>query len=151
MAGPGVDVEDAVLRDLGAELMRLSLLRTAAHPGLLLEVSAFRVLWMLVEHGPRTLRELADDLHLERSTVTRQVNAAIARGLVERYDEAGSGGRLLRPTDAGRAAYEHDGRLRAAVLVEALSELGPGGAGRVVRELRAFNDALDRTHARGGR
>lgn len=137
--------EEDLLRALGTELLRAARLRAASYPGSLLDNSAFRILWRLVEEGPRTLRELSEELQLERSTVTRQVAAALERGLVERYDEPGRGGRLLRPTEAGAEAYRHDGQLRAARLTAALGDLGPERADRLVADLRAFNDALDRT------
>jgi DNA-binding MarR family transcriptional regulator len=136
--------DDEVLRALGAELLRVSRLRAASYPGSRLENSAFRILWILVERGPLELRELAEELQLERSTVTRQVNAAIGHGLLERYDEPGRPGRLLRPTAAGEEAYRHDGQLRAVRLGAALADLGPDRAQRLVDDLAAFNDALDR-------
>lgn len=143
-------VEESRLRAMGGELMRLSRRRAASYPGSVLEDSAFRILLLLVEEGPKTLGELADELQLERSTISRQVNAAIGRGLVERYAAAGRSTRLLRPTEAGRADYLHDGRLRAAPLSAALDELGAERAEALFGELRDFNDALDRAHARGG-
>ncbi|WP_244930864.1 MarR family transcriptional regulator [Nocardioides sp. W7] len=137
--------EDDLLRALGTELLRAGRLRAASYPGSVLDNSAFRILWRLVERGPSTQRELAEDLQLERSTVTRQVAAALERGLVERYDAPGRGGRLLRPTAAGDDAYLHDGRLRAARMSDALDELGVERAQGLIADLRAFNDALDRT------
>jgi DNA-binding MarR family transcriptional regulator len=141
-------MEDRVLRELGDELMRLTRLRTQTYPGSVLETSAFRILWRLTEGPPRTQRELAEELQLEQSTVTRQVNAAIGHGLVERYAVAGSSARLLRPTEAGRAAYLRDGALRAAVYGEVLDELGPERARSLVAGLRELNDRLDRAHSR---
>ena len=41
-----------------------------------------RLLWLLVESGPQTLAEVTSALGLERSTVNRQVNAAVAAGLL---------------------------------------------------------------------
>lgn len=137
--------EEDLLRELGAELLRVGRLRAASYPGSRLENSAFRILWLLVEHGPLTQRELAVELQLERSTVTRQVAAALERGLLERDETPGRGGRVLRPTEAGRLAYVHDGELRATRLLAALEVLGPERASTMVEDLRAFNDALDRT------
>lgn len=135
--------EDDLLRALGAELLRVSRLRAASYPGSQLENSAFRILWLLVERGPLTQRELSAELQLDRSTVTRQVAAALERGLLERDESPGRGGRPLHPTEAGREAYRHDGQLRAARLSAALDTLGPGRAERMVADLGAFNDALD--------
>jgi DNA-binding MarR family transcriptional regulator len=140
--------DDRVLRQLGDELMRLTRRRSQDYPGSELDASAFRLLWLLTEGPPRTLRELADELQLDQSTVNRQVNAAIKYGLVERYAVPDSSSRLLRPTEAGRAAYVHDGALRAEVYQGVLDELGPDRAEALVAELRELNDGLDRAHSR---
>ena len=140
--------DDRVLRELGGELMRLSRRRAQTYPGSQLDTSAFRVLWLLTEGPPRTLRELADELQLDLSTVNRQVNAAIKHGHVERYAVPGSPSRLLRPTEAGRAAYVHDAALRAEVYQAVLDELGADRSGALVAELRELNDGLDRAHSR---
>jgi len=140
--------DDGVLRALGDELMRLARRRSQVYPGSQLDTSAFRLLWLLTEGPPRTLRELADELQLDQSTVNRQVNAAIKHGLVERYAVAGSSSRLLRPTEAGRATYVHDAALRADVYDAVLDELGEERAAALVAELRELNDGLDRAHSR---
>ena len=140
--------DDRMLRQLGDELMRLSRRRAQTYPGSELDTSAFRLLWLLTEGPSRTLRELADELQLDQSTVNRQVNAAIKHGLVERYAVPGSPSRLLRPTAAGRAAYVHDAALRAEVYQAVLDELGADRSGALVAELRELNDGLDRAHSR---
>lgn len=132
------------MRALGAEVMRLTRRRATSYPGSFLEDSAFRILLVLVEEGPRSLRELADELQLEQSTISRQVGAAVGHGLVERYGDAP---RLVRATNAGREAYLHDGRLRGAVWGRAIAELGEERGADLVAGLRELNDALDRAHA----
>lgn len=136
--------DEQLLRQLGQEILRLTTRRTTSQPGSLLEHSAFRILWLLVESGPRSLRELSAELHLERSTVNRQVNAAIRHGHVERFETPGRPVGLVRPTPQGRKAYLHDGRLRAAVYARALDGLGSAHAATVVAGLGGLNDALDR-------
>jgi DNA-binding MarR family transcriptional regulator len=140
------ELDEGLLRALGDELMRMTARRTNTYAGAVMENSAFRVLRVLEELGPRTLRELSDDLQLELSTVNRQVNAAIRHGHVERLPVRGRAGRLVRPTEAGHRAYLHDGRLRGTLYAQALDELGPERAAAMVESLRAFNDALDRAH-----
>jgi DNA-binding MarR family transcriptional regulator len=141
-------MDDRVLRELGDELMRLARRRTQDYPGSVLDTSAFRLLWLLTEGPPRTLRELADELQLEQSTVNRQVNAAIKHGLLERYAVADGSARPMRPTESGRAAYVHDAGLRAEVYNRVLEELGMDRAEALVAELRELNDGLDRAHSR---
>jgi DNA-binding MarR family transcriptional regulator len=139
---PAAPDPDARLRALGDELMRVGRRRTSGYPGSRLEVSAYRLLWVITE-GPATLRELAERLQLDQSTVNRQVNAAIQQGLVERYAVPGSPSRRLRPSEAGWAAYRHDSQVRTAVLAGALDDLGPERAAALVDLLRGFNDAWD--------
>jgi DNA-binding MarR family transcriptional regulator len=139
-------VDAGLLRGLGDELMRLGRRRTTTYPGSLLDTSAFRILWLLAEE-PRTLRALADELQLEQSTVSRQVSAAIRHGLVERCGKPDPGGWLHRPTERGRAAYEHDAQLRIDVYSRVLDDLGRSRVDSLVAELAEFNDALDRAHS----
>ncbi|WP_395655963.1 MarR family winged helix-turn-helix transcriptional regulator [Nocardioides sp.] len=136
--------DEARMRALGSEVMRLARRRATSYPGSVLEDSAFRILLLLVEEGPKSLRELAEELQIEQSTISRQVAAALGHGLVERY---GGAPRLVRPTDAGREAYLHDGRLRGEVWSRAVAELGTERGEALIAALHDFNDALDRAHA----
>ena len=133
---------------LGDQLLRMQRRRRHVYEGVVLENSAFRLLWVLDDGEPRTLRQLAVDLDLEQSTVNRQVNAAIDAGWLERYDVAGSASRLVRPTEAGVTAYRHDGLIRAATIRAALDDLGPAQAATVIEGLAALNDAWDAVIAR---
>lgn len=135
-----------MLRRLGAEVMRIAARRTATYDGAVLDYSAFRILWRLVERGPLSLTVLAEELQLERSTVSRQVSAAVERGLVERGADADLRSRYVRPTEAGLAAYRNDVAVRARVWGAAVDEVGAERAARLAEELRRFNDALDRAH-----
>jgi DNA-binding MarR family transcriptional regulator len=132
------------MRALGAEVMRLTRRRATAYPGSLLDDSAFRLLLVLVEEGPRSLRDLSEELQLEQSTISRQVGSAVGHGLVERYGDAP---RLVRATNAGREAYLHDGRLRGEVWSRAIAELGEERGADLVAALHELNEALDRAHA----
>ena len=142
MASPDDD-ELAGVTALGDQLLRLQRRRRHVYDDVVLENSAFRLLWVLSDGEPRTLRQLAADLDLEQSTVNRQVNAAIAAGWLERYDVTGSASRLVRPTPAGAEAYGRDGLVRARVIRGALDRLGPERSAEVVDGLRALNDAWD--------
>lgn len=145
-AGGAAQPDEQLLRAFGDEVMRMTGRRTTSYAGSVLENSAFRILWLLEESGPRTLRELSEELQLEQSTINRQVNAALRHGYVERFAAAGRSGRLVRPTPEGRRAYLHDAHRRAALYARALDELGPDRALAMVESFRAFNDALDRAH-----
>lgn len=134
---------------LGDQLLRLQRRRRHVYEGVVLENSAFRLLWVLDDGEPRTLRQLAGDLDLEQSTVNRQVNAAIAAGWLERYEVDGSASRLVRPTAEGVEAYRHDGLLRAATIRAALDELGRERSAALIDGMRALNDAWDAVLERG--
>ncbi|MCG7632796.1 MULTISPECIES: MarR family winged helix-turn-helix transcriptional regulator [Gordonia] len=142
--------QSPVHRDLAQELLRMSRRRSLVHPGVGLERSAFAILWVLSDGRPRTLRELTADLQLEQSTVNRQVNAAIKHGYVERFEVEDSLSKMIRPTESGRAAFRRDGLLRAERLEQVFADLAPGSPQALLDELRAFNDAYERTQHRHG-
>ena len=118
--------------------------RYEVDPQAILDSSAFQILWLLSDGRARTLRELSVDLDLEQSTVNRQVNAAIKRGYVERFQVPETVSRMHRPTEAGAAAFEHDGRRRADRLNRVFADLAPGDPESLLVQLRAFNDAYER-------
>lgn len=134
----------ALHRDLAEEFLKINRRRNAVHPDSVLDNSAFAILWILSDGRPRTLRELTRELDLEQSTVNRQVNGAIRSGYLERFEVDGCASRKIRPTDHGRAAFEHDGLLRANRLSEVFADLAPGRADVLLTEMRAYNQAYDR-------
>lgn len=135
---------------LADELLRMQRRRRHVYDDVICENSAFRLLWVLDDGEPRTLRQLSLDLDLEQSTVNRQVNAAIAAGWLERFEVEGSASRLVRPTSAGAEAYRHDGLIRAGAIRAALDEIGPEQAAALIDGLRALNDAWDAVLEREG-
>ena len=136
--------EQSLLTDLADELMRVSRRRHANVEGTELDMSAFKLLWILSDDEPRTLRELADELDLELSTINRQVNAAVRAGLLERFSVPDSPSKPVRPTADGRRLYQHDSAIHADLYRSVLAEMGADGARDLTRGLRAFNDAYER-------
>jgi DNA-binding MarR family transcriptional regulator len=136
--------EQSLLTDLGNELMRVGRRRHTHVEGTELDMSAFKLLWILSDDQPRTLRELADELALELSTINRQVNAAVRAGLLERFSVPDSPSRPVRPTAEGRRLYEHDSAIHADLYRSVLAEMGAEEARELARGLRAFNDAYER-------
>jgi DNA-binding MarR family transcriptional regulator len=107
---PAVDaVDEAVLRLEAqmAELWRRSRarIRTLArqvHPQL--DPASYPVLAVLVRDGPQRSSALGVVLELDKSTVSRQVDAAVRLGLVERVpDPTDARARLVGLTEEGRA------------------------------------------------
>jgi len=148
MATSGDSRVETVLEAVGTELMRMARRGSRVYPGSVVDLSAFKILWLLTDSGPLTMKDLAAELQLEQSTVSRQVKAAVERGLIERYDVEGASSRLHRPTAAGSEVYLQEAALRTAVIREALESLGVERATLFVGELAAFNDALDEAYAR---
>src|SRR6478752_9054014 len=136
--------EQSLLTDLGDELMRVGRRRHANVEGTELDMSAFKLLWILSDDQPRTLREIADELDLELSTINRQVNAALRAGLLERFSVPDSPSKPVRPTAEGHRLYQHDMAVHADLLRSVLAEMGADGARNLIRSLGAFNDAYER-------
>jgi DNA-binding MarR family transcriptional regulator len=138
-----VSVAEDTLRALSDELIRITRRRATDHPSLQLDASAFKILWLVVDSGPQTLRSLAEHLQLEQSTINRQVHAAIDRGLAERYHESRSAALLVRATRDGEAAYRHDAQVRAVGLRAIVETIGEERAACLAADLAALNDAID--------
>lgn len=134
----------SLLEDLADELLRFSRRRHMTIEGTELDVSAFKLLWVLSDERPRTLRELAEELGLELSTINRQVNAAVRAGLLERFSVPGNPSRPVRPTPEGQRRYEHDSAVHADLLRSVLAEMGAAPARELISGMRAFNDAFER-------
>ena len=135
-------VTDETLRSLHEELIRLDCRREIADPSMTLNGSAYKILWLLVEHGPRTLRGLAQGLQLEQSTINRQVHAVIARGLAQRSSDSNSPAKVVTATEAGEAAYHHDSDIRTQGLRAIAAVMGQQSTADLAAGLRNLNDAI---------
>lgn len=140
----GTPLDTSVLPELADELMRVGRRRPGFVAGTRLEASAYKLLWILSDGRARTLRELADELDLELSTINRQVNGAVRAGLLDRFAVPDSPSRPVRPTPEGTRLYEHDTAVRSGFLESVLDDMGPKAAREFVRGLRAFNDSYER-------
>ena len=89
-------------------LIRLEAGRRAAEATVTLGTADMRMLWLLSDGSPRTLREISESLGLEQSTVNRQVNAALREGLVERHRPPGYTSAVLTPTEHGRTLFDRE-------------------------------------------
>jgi DNA-binding MarR family transcriptional regulator len=136
-------VADETLTALRHELMRLGRRRATHSSATTLDGSAFKILWLVIEHGPHTLRGLAESLHLDQSTINRQVHTAVGHGYVERYDDPDSPAMLVRETAAGEAAYRRESDVRAAGLRAIVDTLGEQVVADLAAGLARFNDAID--------
>ncbi|MFE7404784.1 MarR family winged helix-turn-helix transcriptional regulator [Isoptericola sp. NPDC057559] len=123
-------------RRVASLLVRLDVNRRIAEHHSELGTADGRLLWLLSDGRPRTLREIADALRLEQSTVNRQVNAALAAGFLRRFTEAGRPARLIEPTAEGLTAFERATTRALGAYADGLAVLGD--------EAGAFLDLLER-------
>lgn len=102
-----------------------------------LHAADVRLLWLLTASKPLTLREIADALRLEQSTVNRQVNAALRNGFVHRFKD-GRTAMVVAPTERGREVFRADTAITQRVYRHALNALGAEDAEVFVRLLAQF-------------
>jgi len=130
-------------REVARLLLRLDRYRHLMrhHGGL--NAADLRLLWLLCEGEPRTLREISEVLSLEQSTVNRQVNNAVRAGLLRRYQPEGEPAMLVEPTEEGRSRFASDTAATLAQHEAALEALGEG-ADEFVAQLARFTSAYGR-------
>ncbi len=90
----------------------------------MLHAADIRLLWLLCYGPPHTLREIAEALGLEQSTVNRQVNTALRAGLVERFAQEGRAALVVTPTAEGRRRFQVDMDQSLTIHRTALAVLG---------------------------
>ena len=103
----------AIAEELGHQLVRLvsmvgrakAQLSSVATQGI--ERPAYTLLAHLVREGPKRITALAEAVHSDTSTVSRQTSSLVAHGLVERMADPGDGRAcLLVATEAGRGTFD---------------------------------------------
>ena len=145
-ADPTSDVELQV-----ALLLRLADHNRRSNPRLdgTLERSAYLALRHLAATGPSGINEIADHLRLDASTVTRQVLAMEAAGLVGRERDERDGRRsIITATPAGHDALAATREARAAVYDDLLAQWSSADRHALAALLGRLNDALDDRAAR---
>lgn len=118
MAG---DVSDQLIR-----LLRLMDRRQAQyqaeHPDAV-ERATYYLLVHLVKGGPQRAGALAESVHSDPSTISRQVAHLVRLGLVERMADPEDGrATLLTATDEGRRVFDENRRMRIERFAEMLSD-----------------------------
>ncbi|MBO0850808.1 MAG: MarR family transcriptional regulator [Pseudonocardia sp.] len=110
-----------------------------------LERAAYLLLVHLVKDGPRRLGALADAVHSDASTVSRQAATLVKLGLVERRADPDDGrASLLAATEHGVRVFQ-DKRQRRNELFDQLLADWTGEDRRMLGELLArFNDDYER-------
>jgi DNA-binding MarR family transcriptional regulator len=108
-----------------------------------LERAAHQVLSRIASRGPSRLSALAGDLYVDLSTVSRQVAALEAAGLVRRTtDPDDRRASLIEATEAGSAIYIRNRDTWVSGLRERLADWTPAERREFVRLFARFNDAI---------
>jgi len=103
-----------------------------------LNVADGRLLWLFSDRAPRTLRQIADELGLEQSTVNRQVNAARQAGLLDRSRSPEGGAYVFQASEEGRAIFDEAIARSLGQYDDALATLGADDAERLITLLGRF-------------
>jgi DNA-binding MarR family transcriptional regulator len=124
-ARPKVDLDLA--DQLGRELERYLRLNNKARSRVVkqgpdgIEWAAYAILFTLVHEGPQRASRLAESLHAEISTISRQSSSLVQHGLVERQADPEDGRAwLLAPTAEGMRVFEENRKRRNQWLAEVL-------------------------------
>lgn len=107
-----------------------------------LRVAEGRLLWLLRDGEPRTLRQIAQELDLEQSTVNRQVHSALESGVIVRFRREGSATYLVDISDEGRERFRADLAQQLDVHDRALAAIPEGDREAFLKHLTAFVAAL---------
>lgn len=112
--------------------------------GLPLDRSAYLLLAHLATHGAENVNALADELRLDSSTVTRQVQTLAAAGLVLRGRDPHDGRAVLvEPTEAGLDRLRRNRELRADYYAHALADWSRLDRALLGELLSRLNTSLD--------
>lgn len=155
-AGRAQDPELAVAEELGYQLTRLVSMasRAKAHLHAVaadgIERAAYALLAHLVREGPQRTTALADAVHSDTSTVSRQVSALVQCGLVERTADPEDGRAcLLVATDKGRGTFDRAKAERAKYIAKLLADWSQTDQRTLVMLLDRFNDNFENYHPLG--
>jgi DNA-binding MarR family transcriptional regulator len=108
-----------------------------------LERGAYLLLGQVAADGPRRPSAVAEAARLDLSTVSRQVAALEAAGLVIRApDPTDRRAHLIEVTPAGHEVLDHNRERWQAVLRDLLADWTPRERAEFVRLFTRFNDSL---------
>jgi len=105
---------------------------------------AVYVLLDRLDDGARSAAQLVTDLHLDQSTISRQLAAASRQGLVDRVaDPAGGRAGLIALTVRGRNALAEERSSRADRVRTLLAEWRAADRRELARLITKLNDSID--------
>ncbi len=100
-----------------------------------------RLLWLLADERPRSMREISDELGLDLSTVSRQITHALEDGLVEKHREPGRSSHQLSITHGGLERFRREAEGHVQLHEHALADLPAEERERFIELLRVFADS----------
>ena len=112
-----------------------------------IERAAYVLLTRLVIDGPHRSNALAEAVHSDPSTVSRQVAALVRIGYVERRPDPADGRAcLLAATDEGHRVFEANRDLRNREISRITSDWDEADRQRLVELMDRFTTALEANH-----
>jgi DNA-binding MarR family transcriptional regulator len=137
----------AIGREIGLFFRRAERFHHAmhlGHAGRPLERAAYGVLARIASGGPERLSTLAKDLCVDLSTVSRQVAALEAVGLVRRTpDPSDRRASLIEATETGAEVFARNRQKWLGALGELLSDWTAAERQEFARLFARLNDAMD--------
>jgi DNA-binding MarR family transcriptional regulator len=125
-------------------LMERSHARYAARQPDGLERAAFLLLVQLVKCGPQRLSTLADAVHSDVSTVSRQVAALVKSGLVERRADPSDGrASLVAASELGERTFQARRRRRNEMFAELMADWSVIDRRQLRTLVSRFNDDFE--------
>ncbi|MCX4092225.1 MarR family winged helix-turn-helix transcriptional regulator [Nocardia sp. alder85J] len=108
------------------------------------EVAAYGILFRLLHEGPMRSGALADALHSDASTISRQVAGLVKKGLIERRADPDDGRvSVLAVTAAGREKAGRIRELRNAAIGRILDSWNGDDRDQLAHLLRRFVDDFE--------
>jgi len=139
-------VADSVVALAG--LVRRSRARLIAAARTDVESAAQLLLRTVANEGPMRASSMAESVHTDLSTVSRQVSALVARGLLERRADPEDGRAcLLALTEAGEAVVDQHAQIRMKFFHQVLADWSPAELRSFAGSLERFTAAYEQTHA----
>lgn len=127
---------------------RWSTARRVIESGQQLRVAEGRLLWLLRGGRALTLREIAEELDLEQSTVNRQVHAALDSGVIRRFRREDSPTYLVEMSDEGGRRFGADLARATSIYGHAVSAVPEAERETFLEHLDAFVESLAGASAR---
>ncbi len=146
-------VAEPTARELGSELIRLIKILTSMRqyvptPDPALDIAHFPVLFRLAQR-PRRVSDLAECVHADVSSVSRQVSHLVQHGFVRKAPDAQDGrAHLLDLTPAGHAAVESITARRGEWLRGVMHDWSQSDADALLTGVRRLGDDLEATKTR---